>query len=251
MSIKRSLKTDFIGRKIYYYPVLPSTMDTAREMARQKTEEGTVIIAGEQTAGRGRLKRTWLSPPGNIALSIILYPGTAGLPYLTMIASLATAKAIEVVAGKKAEIKWPNDILIGGKKSGGILIENEIKKDRVEYSLIGMGININLEVKAYPEIAAIATSLDNNKGSDRRAEIIRALLTEFERLYINLPDGKSIYTAWREKLVTLGKRVRATSTAGIIEGIAESVDETGALMIREANGEIKRVIAGDVTLREK
>jgi BirA family biotin operon repressor/biotin-[acetyl-CoA-carboxylase] ligase len=121
-SIKRSLKTSLIGRELLYFTTLASTMDTARQVARQKTADGTVIIAGQQTAGRGRLKHSWLSPAGSIALSIVLYPDIAGLPYLIMIASLAVVRSIEAVAGMKTQIKWPNDVLIDGKKVCGILV---------------------------------------------------------------------------------------------------------------------------------
>jgi len=250
-SITRGLKTGFIGRKVVYNPTLASTMDTARQAARQGVEDGTVIIAGEQTAGRGRLKRTWLSPPGNIALSIILYTDIASLPYLVMIAALAVAHSIEGATGVKTQIKWPNDILIDGKKAGGILIENEVKKNKVAYSVVGIGINVGLKVADYPEISATSISLKSEPVPDLRIKIIQSLLNEFERLYLKLPHGEAIYEEWRSRLVTLGKKVRATSGKKIIEGTAESVNESGALIIRQANGRLVRVVAGDVTLSEK
>jgi len=227
-------------------------MDTARREIKQGAAEGTVIIAGEQTGGRGRLKRAWLSPRGNIALSIILYPDITALPYLIMIASLAVAQSIETVAGKKTQIKWPNDILIDGKKVCGILIENEVKGNKAAYSIVGIGINVDLKVSGFSEIADTAASLTSEREKhDIRIKIIKALLTEFERLYLLLPDGKSVFEAWRARLVTLGQNVRATSTSQVIEGIAESVEESGALVIRGADGAVTKVVAGDVTLREK
>ncbi len=250
-AITRELKTRRIGREVLYYPSLSSTMDTAREAALKGLQEGTVVIAGEQTGGRGRLKRTWLAPEGNIALSIILHPETKTLPYLIMIASLAVAQSIESVAGVKAGIKWPNDVLIGGKKAGGILIENEVRGNRAAFSIVGIGININLRTTDYAEIANTATSLKKESGKDDlRLKIIRSLLEEFEKLYLLLPDGKPIYEAWRDKLVTLGKKVKAQSGNEVIEGTAEAVDKGGALMIRGEDGNLKRVVAGDVTLRE-
>jgi BirA family biotin operon repressor/biotin-[acetyl-CoA-carboxylase] ligase len=250
-SITRGLNTGFIGQKIIYYPTLTSTMDTARQSARQGAIAGTVIIAGEQTGGRGRLQRTWLSPEGNIAMSIILYPDIAYLPYLIMIASLAVVSAIETIAGLKAQIKWPNDILIDGKKVCGILIENEVKGNKVAYSVIGIGVNIDLNVADYPEISSTATSLKSKSHKDLRIEIIRSLLIEFERLYLVLPDGKPIYEAWRARLVTLGKKVSVISGNHALEGITESVDETGALVLRLTDGSLTRVVAGDVTLHER
>ncbi len=252
LSIKQGLDTNIIGRKVLGYSTLTSTMDTARAEAKKGTPEGTVIIAAEQTGGRGRLRRAWVSPSGNIALSIILYPDLAGLPYLVMIASLAVAYSIKYVTGMKTQIKWPNDILIDGKKVCGILIENEVKEPRVAFSIVGIGINVDFNVSSYPEIAHIAASLKTGQDKDDlRTRIIRALLIEFDKLYLKLPDGRSIYETWRDRLVTLGKKVRAVSTTQKTEGIAESVEASGALMIRRSDGTLTRIVAGDVTLIEK
>jgi BirA family transcriptional regulator, biotin operon repressor / biotin---[acetyl-CoA-carboxylase] ligase len=248
--IMKDLKTRIIGREVLYYSSLASTMDTAREKAREGALEGTVVIAGEQTAGRGRLKRNWLSPKGNIALSIILRPDTKALPYLIMIASLAVTKSIETVTGQSTQIKWPNDILISGKKVCGILIENEIKGNKVAFAITGIGINTDFEVSVHEEIADTAVSLKSAPDKDVRLELIKALLTEYDRLYLKLPDGKTIFEDWRTKLVTLGQRVKATWGTQVIEGVAEDVDEDGVLYIRETDGRLTKVVAGDVTLRE-
>jgi BirA family biotin operon repressor/biotin-[acetyl-CoA-carboxylase] ligase len=251
-SIKAGLTTRFIGQNIIYHPILTSTMETARREAHRSAPEGTVIIAGEQTAGRGRLQRTWFSPGGNIALSIILYLDTTGLPFLIMIASLAAAFAIESVTGLKTQIKWPNDILIRGKKVAGILIENALKGDRVDYAVIGIGINLDLHPDNISEISNTATSLEGEFGETvSREDVISSLLTEFERLYLQLPSAEPIFKAWRDRLVTLGQKITATWGEDTIRGIAESVDKSGALMIRLADGSLTKVVAGDVTLREK
>jgi len=247
--IMKGLKTRVIGQKILYFPTLPSTMDTAREQARLGALEGTVVITGEQTAGRGRLDRSWLSPKGNIALSIILRPDISSLPYLIMIASLAAARSIETITGEKTQIKWPNDVLITGKKVCGILIENELKGNKVSFSVTGIGINTGLKVAGYKEIADTAISLSSAPDSGLRLKLIQALLTEFEALYLLLPQGIQIYESWRGRLVTLGKKVRATWGEQVIEGVAESVDEDGTLFIRDEGGEVRKVVAGDVTLR--
>ncbi len=251
-AITRGLHTRIIGREVLYFPSLPSTMDTARDAAIKGAKEGTVVITGEQTGGRGRLKREWLAPEGNIALSIILRPEIKTLPYLIMIASLAAARSIESVAGVRADIKWPNDVLIRGKKVGGILIENEVRGNKVAFSIVGIGINIDLKAADYAEIADTATSLKEVSGKNNlRIRIITSLLEEFDRLYLLLPDGKPIYEAWRDRLVTLGKKVKAQSGGRVIEGIAEAVDENGALVIKGEDGRLTKVVAGDVTLREK
>ncbi|MDD5338895.1 MAG: biotin--[acetyl-CoA-carboxylase] ligase [Dehalococcoidales bacterium] len=242
--IKTGLKTRFIGREIIYLPSVTSTMDAARDEALNGAAEGTVIIAGEQTAGRGRLKRRWLAPEGNISLSIVLHPDTKNLPYLIMIASLAVVKSIKRTAGAAGQIKWPNDVLIDGKKVCGILIENEMRGNNVAYSVMGIGINVSLKVNDYNEIAQTATSLFAD-----RIVLIRALLEEFDVLYQKLPDGNVIYKDWRNNLVTLGKKVKATWGKQIIEGVAENVDEDGALIIRGEDGTLTKVVAGDVTLQ--
>jgi BirA family biotin operon repressor/biotin-[acetyl-CoA-carboxylase] ligase len=250
-SIGAGLETSIIGQKIIYFPSLPSTMDAARREARRGAAESTVIIAGEQTRGRGRMQRTWFSTSGNIALSIILYPAAASLPYLIMIASLAAARSIESVTGLKAQIKWPNDILIGGKKVCGILIENEVKGDKVAYSIVGIGINVGLRPADYTGIEVTATALEKEAGREvSKADIVSRLLVEFERLYLALPAGESIYEAWRDKLVTLGRMVTVKSGSDTLEGIAESVDGSGALWLRRADGTLTRVVAGDVTLSD-
>jgi BirA family biotin operon repressor/biotin-[acetyl-CoA-carboxylase] ligase len=251
-AIKKGLPTRFIGRQIIFYPHLTSTMDAARREAKNNVPEGTVIIAGEQTKGRGRLQRAWLAPAGNIALSVILYPDVSGLPYLIMIASLAAAHSIEGVTGLATQIKWPNDVLIRGKKVAGILIENEVKGGRAAYAIVGVGINVALQAAAIGDLASIATGLEAELGRKvSRERIIKNFLTEFERLYLKLPEGQEIFSQWRQRLVTLGKRVTVKWGEEILAGVAESVDEGGALGLRLDSGQKIKVVAGDVTLSQK
>ncbi|MEK7353612.1 MAG: biotin--[acetyl-CoA-carboxylase] ligase [Chloroflexota bacterium] len=283
VSITEGLKTRFIGQRVLYYPSLTSTMEIARQAAGQGVAEGTVIIADEQTAGRGRLKRTWLAPRGNIALSVILHPGLSNLPSLIMLASLAVVHSIESVTGLKAQIKWPNDVLVNGKKVCGILIENEILGNAVTATIIGIGIDVNLRLADFPEIQSIATSLSDELGKEvSRLKLIRYLLVEMENLYLALSAGGSpsaslrtgpsaeftlstfaslsinsanvlrtgLYEEWRDNLITLGKKVRVTGEDTIYEGIAESVDRDGSLLLRGLDGNLTRIVAGDVSLRE-
>ena len=250
-AITRDLETRFVGQRVIYYPRLTSTMEVARREARQGTAEGTVILADEQTAGKGRLKRIWLSPKGNLALSIILHSGLAHLPSLIMLASLAVVHTIEATTGLKAQVKWPNDILINGKKVCGILIENDVQGNTVSHSIIGIGINVNFRLADFPEIQSIATSLSDELGRDvSRLSVIRCLLVEVERLYLALSAGGSIYEEWQARLVTLGKRVRATTGETIYEGIAESVARDGSLLLRGADDSLTKIVVGDVTLRD-
>ncbi len=249
--ITNGLETRFIGQRVIHFTRLKSTMEMARQEARRGADEGTVVIAEEQTAGRGRVKRAWLSPRGSISLSVVLYPGIAQLPSLIMLASVAAARSIEAVAGFKAQLKWPNDVLIGGRKVCGILIENELKGSGVSWAVIGIGINVNMKVRAMTEIADTATSLSDELGEELpRVEIIRRLLIELERLYLELGDGAHIYQEWRKRLITLGKRVRVISGETVLQGVAEDVSRDGSLLLKHDDGSISHIVAGDVILRD-
>lgn len=250
-AITNGLKTRFVGQKTLYFPSLTTTFDVARQEALNGAPEGTAVIANEQTAARGRLRRVWLTPQGNIALSVILYPCREHLHSLIMAASLAMARCIEVVTSLKPEIKWPNDVLIGGKKVGGILIESDVRTDRVNYAILGIGMNVNLNVADFPEIQTKVTSLSHELGKEvSRLDLIRCLFSEIEFFYLASTAGDTVYEQWQRKLVTLGKEVRVTSATGetTITGIAESVDRDGSLWLRLDDGSLTRVIAGDVTL---
>lgn len=250
-SITNNLDTHFIGQRVIYYPRLTSTMDVAKREAQQGAAEGTIVVADEQTAGKGRLKRGWLSPKGSIALSIILYPSLPHLPSLIMLASLAVVHSIEAVTGLKSQVKWPNDVLINSRKVCGILIESDVRGNTVDYTIIGIGVNVNLRLSGFPEILSTATSLCDELGREvSRLSLIQRLLVEIEKLYLSLPAGGSVYEEWRDSLVTLGKRVQVKSGKTMYEGIAESVASDGSLLLRQLDGSLTRIVAGDVTLRD-
>ncbi len=252
-AITSGLETRFVGQRILYFPSLTTTMDVARQEALKGAPEGTVVIADEQTAARGRLQRVWLTPRGNIALSVILYPQREHLHTLIMVASLAVSGCIETVADLRPDIKWPNDILLGGKKVCGILIESDVRADRVNYAIIGIGMNVNLNVADFPDIHATATSLSHELAKEvSRPGLVRCLLSEIESFYIASLSGDTVYEQWQQRLITLGKEVRAASATGetVLEGIAESVDRDGSLWLRLKDGSLSRVLAGDVTLNE-
>ncbi len=249
--VTSGLATRFIGQKVVHFLRHGSTMEAARQAARQATPEGTAVIAEEQTAGKGRAKRTWLSPRGSIALSVVLYPDISQLPYLIMLASLAVARGIEAATGLETQLKWPNDVLIRGKKVCGILIENELKGDRVAWAVIGIGINVNIRMREFTQIADTATSLYDELGRElSRVEIVQRLFVELERLYLSLGDGEDIYREWRDRLITLGGRVQVSSDREVLEGIAEDVSRDGSLVLSLADGSIRHIVAGDVTLRD-
>lgn len=250
-AISDGLGTRLIGRKIVYFPSLKSTMAVAREETRRGASDGTVVVADEQTVGRGRLSRGWLSPPGSVSLSVILRPDVSCLPYLIMLAAVAVAGAIEAVTGLKTQLKWPNDVLIGGRKVCGILVESEVSGGVADYAIMGIGINVNIRVADFAEIAPLATSLFDELGAGvSRLRLVRRLLVELDRLYRALPHGEGILKKWRQRLMTLGRRVRVVSGDDVYEGVAESVDDDGSLLLRCDDGSRRRVLAGDVSISE-
>ena len=245
-----NLKTRLMGRKVLYYPSLPSTMKVGREAAQQGAVEGTLVLAGQQTSGKGRLGRSWVSPPGNLSLSLVLRPTLRQLPRLTILAALAVAHAIERVTGLEPRLKWPNDVLLRGKKVCGILVESQTSGHSVAYAVVGVGLNVNLDPSAYPDIAEIATSLRAEAGRDvSPSQVLEAFLEETERLYLALQRGEPIHEEWRRRLETLGKEVRVTWGDEVEEGLAEGVDDDGNLLLRRPDGKLAVIAAGDVTLR--
>ena len=256
-SIADGLRTRYVGRRILFFPTTPSTMDQAYAEARAGAPEGTIVVADQQTAGRGRFQRPWVSPPGAaIYLSLLLRPRPEHLLKLGMVASLAVVRAVRRASGLKATVKWPNDVEIAGRKLSGILIDSAMAGDGVDYVVVGIGINVSLDPTQFPEIAEIATSLSRELGRDvDRRSVLQALLEEIEGLYERVKRGEGIVEEWRECLSTLGQRVAVTRpgddqrTSLVEEGTAEAVDEDGALVLRRDDGSRVKLIAGEVTLR--
>jgi BirA family biotin operon repressor/biotin-[acetyl-CoA-carboxylase] ligase len=185
-------------------------------------------------------------------MSLLLCPRLAPMQAqrLTMICSLATVEAIGRVSGLRAEIKWPNDIQIAGKKVGGVLTELGLSARQLDYAIVGIGLNVNLDVVALPELMTPATSLMTEAGRPvSRLDLLMALLEEAEMRYDRLQEGWSPHAEWREHLATLGQPVRAGTPEEVIEGVAEDVDADGALLVRIHDGTLRRVLVGDVTLR--
>jgi len=226
-------------------------MDVAREQARSGAEEGLVVIADEQTAGRGRFRRRWLTPPGSsLALSLLLRPQAEQLPKLGMMAALGVLEAVAKVTALRASLKWPNDVILNGRKLGGILVESELDPGGRATAIVGIGINVNLDVAAFDEIAQGATSLSTELGHGvSRLELLWALLAALERNYEALKGGQGLHKEWAEHLETIGQRVRVIAGGDVEEGLAEAVDEEGRLLLRRDDGSLAHLVGGEVTLR--
>jgi len=250
--LQENLATRWLGRTFVYYTSTTSTQDVARREAEAGAPHGAVVVADAQTAGRGRLGRTWLSPPGeNLYLTAILRPSQREVYQLAIVAPLAAAKAIEEVTPLRTGIKWPNDVWIGEKKVCGVLIEMEMGPHSPLFALMGIGVNVNMDMKSVPEIAGIATSLRHELGREvSREDLLASLLNHLEALYEASREApEEIWNQWRDRLITLGRRVIARWGDQVIEGTAEEVDRRGHLLIRRPDGQIVAVEAGDVTLR--
>jgi BirA family biotin operon repressor/biotin-[acetyl-CoA-carboxylase] ligase len=243
-----------IGRRVVAYPRVGSTNDEAKRLAEGGEPEGTLVITDEQTAGRGRLQRTWWAPPGTaLLMSLIFRPDLA--PHqaqrLTMLCSLAVCDAITETTGLAPAVKWPNDVLLHERKVCGILTELGIEGQRLVYAVVGMGINVNVDFGGAGELARTATSLSQELGREvSRPELLRAILVGVEERYARLRAEESPHTEWTARLATLGQQVVVTTSTAQISGVAEGVDADGALLLRdEKSGTLRRVLAGDVTLR--
>lgn len=254
------LKTDYAGRRFMYRPSTESTMEDARRMLeRWRVGHGAVVLAETQTAGRGRDGRSWVSPPDvNLYFTLLIVPPPKGLRPLPFVTPLAVALAIEEVAlthnaRLRVDLKWPNDLLIGEKKVGGVLIEMGTNAEGETVALIGVGVNVNIDVAAYPEIADIAVSVKDAIGFELPRELIlAAFCNHFEALYEDAVAGDDVpFYSWKDRLVTLGRDVTATGGGGVVRGRAVDVAEDGALLIQQPNGKKVRVDAGDVTLRTR
>lgn len=245
------LKTQTFGRNLIFEPSVGSTMDLARDAALRGAAEGTVACADEQTAGRGRLGRSWVTPPAvNLASTLVLRPPASLLREIAMMAPLAICHAVQDVAGIRPGIKWPNDVVVATKKLAGVLIESDVTDAHRPYVLVGAGINVNFDPRQYEEIRDIATSIRAETGRDGdREALLAAYLLHFEQIYAAAKAGESPFGRWRERLVTLGQAVHAAWDGGTADGIAEDVGEDGALVVRTADGRAITLEAADVTLR--
>jgi BirA family transcriptional regulator, biotin operon repressor / biotin---[acetyl-CoA-carboxylase] ligase len=263
--IARELGTRLIGRRIDYHATIGSTNEEAKALAAGGAPDGTVVVADEQTAGKGRMGRRWLAPPNSgLLMSLILRPELppAWAGRLTMLCSLAAAEAIESQTGLRVGIKWPNDLVIGRPgaegKVAGLLTETSLIGDRLAFAVVGLGINVNLEPAALGPVMMAATSLQAELGRPvDRAGLLIAILRRIEALYLDTRGGMTawqaaqpaIQAAWAERLVTLGREVTVTGGEGVVQGMAEGVDPDGALRVRDMAGNLHRIMIGDVSLR--
>lgn len=254
MEIGADLKSQLLGKKIYHQREVDSTNRVARELAAAGEAEGAVVLAESQTAGRGRLGRAWSSPAGGVWMSLLLRPNL--VPYkaqlITLMAAVAAVEATQAVAGIQLGIKWPNDLMSNGKKVAGILTELSAEMERVNYLVLGLGINVNIAAEDFPaDVRGVATSLLAETGSAiSRVTWVREFLEIMDREYSRSQgEGfEDVLARWRQYSVTLGCQVEVRLGDRIIFGTALNIDEEGALLVKTELG-TEKFLAGEVTLR--
>ncbi|NGO40328.1 biotin--[acetyl-CoA-carboxylase] ligase [Limisphaera ngatamarikiensis] len=243
-----------IGRDIRVFACTSSTNDVAEKLALEGAREGVVIFAEEQTRGRGRLGRSWVSPAGKgLWFSILLRPPlrTTEATQITVAAAVAVCRALRQATGLPLEIKWPNDITCRGRKVVGILTEMSGDPDTLHHVVLGIGVDVNLEQRDFPaELRGLATSLRIELGQplDRPA-LAAGLLEALDQDYRRICDGefRSVAEEWARYCSTLGRHVTLVVGSRRLSGRAEALDDSGALLLRTEHGLLERIIGGDVT----
>lgn len=254
--ISFGLKTKFVGSNIHYEETLDSTQKVAYRLAYEGAPEGTIVIAEEQLAGRGRMQRKWHSPKySGIWMSVILRPEIPPqkAPQLTLITAVAVVQAIQETTGLHPQIKWPNDILLSGKKITGILTELQAESDKINSIIIGIGINVNQREEDFPkEIKEIATSILNELGQPvSRAKLIQSLLKNLEKLYLLYLDKgfQPIKLLWESYAISIGEFITARTLNKTITGRALGITEDGVLLMEDEAGTVHHIYSADIDLK--
>lgn len=250
------LDTAVVGSRIEHYDVIGSTADAARDMAVQGVPEGTVLVAESQTAGRGRMDRGWLTPAGQaVALTVVLYPSfpPPAAPLLGLAAGLAVREAIESVTGLAAQVKWPNDIYLGGRKVAGVLLEMAAELDRVKWVTLSVGINVNNSFAGTGLEGTAASLRGETGGAVSRLEVAAAFLTALDRFYnkgVNGTAAAKIVDSFQSAHMLQGQQVMVRTPSGRIRGSVEGIDPDGRLLLQGEDGVLHALFSGEATLAQ-
>jgi BirA family biotin operon repressor/biotin-[acetyl-CoA-carboxylase] ligase len=251
--IRHGLRTKAIGKEIHFSQELTSTNTLAMGLAADGVPEGTVVIAETQTSGKGRLGRKWISPKGNLYLSVVLRPNIPihKAPLITLTGAVAVASAIRTTSGLEAGIKWPNDILISGKKVCGLLTEMSAEQDRIRHIVLGIGVDVNMEMgELPPDVRSLSTTLAAEAGAKiNRTALLQQVLRDLERWYQKfLANDGDVLDEWKKLNITVGNRITVSGAGEALNGLAQGVDSDGRLIMRLDNGTVRTLAAGDVTI---
>ena len=247
-----------LGKEIHFYRELSSTNSIARQMAISGAAEGTIVMSRSQSAGRGRMQRQWVCPPSKgLLLSMVLRPeiNAQFVPQLTLLTAVVVAETIKKVTGCAAGIKWPNDIFINDKKVCGILAESSFSRADVDYVIIGLGINVNLDTNQLPpDCQETSTSLSLELGQNvSRIQLLKQFIISWDEHIQGFVKAGHPYlrSKWIENNITLGRNVTVNKKIDSIQGLAVDVSEKGGLIVRLSDGSLQEFLAEDVTLRKK
>jgi len=235
-------------RQVRYFTQIGSTNDVALEWMRQGAASGSVVVADEQVKGKGRLGRVWHTPPGTaLIVSVILYPSVTNLSQITMLGALAIYDMVKQLGITQVGIKWPNDVMLNGLKVSGILPEAVWENGKLLGVVLGMGINVRIEF-SNTELANKAISIEPALG--RRTERIDLLVNLLEHIdsWSDRIGSDILFDTWKSRLITLGQNVHVNTSDKEVAGLAQTVNSDGALLIQKSDGQIERVIAGDIAL---
>lgn len=247
--ISRNLNTKIIGKKVHYFEEISSTNIVAKQFVNEGASEGTIVIADIQTKGRGRKNRTWSSPMGGLWFSVILYPKIPPerAMLVTMTASISVAKAIDDQTKIKPTIKWPNDLLIDGKKVCGILTELDAEIDKINYSIVGIGLNANNDIDR--ELRDIAISIKQKIGHEiSKVNLLKDILKNLDVYYNKLISGDIdfIRNIWFSYSNIIGRKIKIIGEKEIISGTVVEIDDSGCLIVETKKGK-QRIVSGDIT----
>ena len=255
--ITRDLKTKLIGKRVYYFEEIDSTQNFAQNIAADKKENGTIIIAEKQTSGRGRLDRKWTSPKGGIWFSLIIHPkfDVSSSTLIPILSAVALSKSIKSVLGIETEVKWPNDITMNGKKVAGVLVDASFQTNSIDYLILGIGINFDIDAKKLEKRLTKTPNfygIDSLRGKENKTPpktLLKEFLLQFEKNLFQLDKGEKskIIKEWTKRAAGIGKKITINTSNGKISGISQGIDNDGALKIKTRN-KIKKIYVGDVVL---
>jgi len=255
--ITRDLKTKLIGKRVYYFEEIDSTQNFAQNIAADKKENGTIIIAEKQTSGRGRLDRKWTSPKGGIWFSLIIHPkfDVSSSTLIPILSAVALSKSIKSVLGIETEVKWPNDITMNGKKVAGVLVDASFQTNSIDYLILGIGINFDIDTKKLEKRLTKTPNfygIDSLRGKEDKTppkKLLKEFLLQFEKNLFQLDKGEKskIIKEWTKRAAGIGKKITINTSNGKISGISQGIDNDGALKIKTRN-ETKKIYVGDVVL---
>jgi len=255
--ITHNLKTKLIGKRVYYFEEIDSTQNFAQQIALGKKEDGTIVIAEKQTAGRGRLERKWTSPQGGIWFSLIIHPkfDVSTSTLVPIAGAVALAKSIKSILNIDVSVKWPNDITLHGKKVAGMLVDASFQANNIDYLVLGIGINFDIDSKKLEKRLSKSPNFYGVDSLRKKGDtippksLLKEFLVQFEKILASLHKGEKskIVKEWMKRAEKLGKKITINTSNGKISGISKGIDNDGALKLKTSKG-IMKIFVGDVVV---